>query len=349
VAPSTGEASEQPTPGAPSYGPESAPSGSSSAPEEPEWGAIDEAESEGRTALGVVGILDLVAAALLFAWFVAGGLYGADHGGSFGFNFGHEFNVAETDNFAFGSIGLFAITVLSAAAGILCRGRVGWVRQVGRGVTVALATFGLAHLVRFMQFQLTIHTRLGWGGFPQLVFLLALFALTFAGIIAAARPVGNALRTKGLEEGQLPWLAAFLGLTALLCVTLFFPVFHGALDPNSGERLGAYFTHHYLVGVFILVLYLFVPAVAVLSSDRVFEGSLLGTWSLCLVVDALAAVFTRDAFSSGKLTWSLTLRLAVSLALFALAVVRIITTPRAEWAGTEESAYYPEPSTSYTG
>jgi hypothetical protein len=297
----------------------------------------------------VVGILDLVAAALLFAWFVAGGLYGADHGGSFGFNFGHEFNVAETDNFAFGSIALFAITVLSAAAGILCRGRLAWVRQIGRGLTVALATFGLIHLVRFMQFQLSIHTRLGWGGFPQLVFLLALFALTFAGIIAAARPVGNALRTRGLKEGQLPWLAGFLGLTALLVVTLFFPLFHGALDPNTGERLGAYFTHHYLAGAFTLVLYLFVPTVAVLSSDRVFEGSLLGTWSLCLVVDALAAVFTRDAFSSGKLTWALTLRLAVSLALFALSMVRILTTPRAERVEGQEAAYYAEPSTSYTG
>lgn len=286
-------------------------------------------EDRGRGALVAAAVLDLVAGALLFAWFVAGGLYGAGRGGGFAFNFGHQFNVAHTDNFFFGSLGLFTVLVLSVVAGILCLQGNARVGQVGRGLTVALATFGLALLVRFMQFELSVHSRVGWGGFGQLVFLFGLFALTFAGISAAAGPVSDALRTTTVEDGRLPWLAGAFLLTGLLCLTLFFPLFHGALDPNTGERLGGYFTHHYLAGSFILVLYLFVPALALLSSDTTFGWSLLGGWSLCLVVDALASVFTRDAFSSGALAWNLELRLAVSLALFVLAVAGALTTSAA--------------------
>lgn len=308
----------------------------------------DEGEDEDwrRPTLVAAGILDIVAGALLFTWYVAGGLYGAGRGAGFGFNFGHEFNVAHTDNFFFGSVALFAVAVLAVVAGILCRSP--RAHRVGRGLTVALGTFGLATLVRFMQFQLSIHTRAGWGGFAQLVFLIGLFALTFAGLVAAARPVGEALRTTDLSDGRLGWLAVFFGLTALLCVTLFFPLFHRAVDPNTGGHLGPYFQHHYLAGTFILLLYLFVPTLALINPDRIFEPALLGGWSLCLAVDAIAGVVTRDAFSSGALTWTLALRLAVSLALLALVVIRIISAPRKGEQGRAAS-YYPQPSTSYTG
>ncbi|MBO0893634.1 MAG: hypothetical protein J2O39_04590, partial [Acidimicrobiales bacterium] len=106
---------------------------------------VEEAEEgRGRPALVAAAVLDLVAGALLFAWFVAGGLYGAGRGAGFGFNFGHEFNVAQTDNFGFGSIGLFAVAVLCVVAGILCLERSPRVHQLGRGLTVAMGTFGLA-------------------------------------------------------------------------------------------------------------------------------------------------------------------------------------------------------------
>jgi hypothetical protein len=65
----------------------------------------------------------------------------------------------------------------------------------------------------------------------------------------------------------------------------------------------------------------------------------------------VAAVLTRDAFSSGALTWALALRLAVSVALLALVVVRIITAPRpgAEEEEDRAGGLHPEPSASYTG
>lgn len=308
-----------------------------------------EDEQAGRPALVAAGVLDLVGGALLFAWFVAGGLYGAGRGAGFGFNFAHEFNVAHIDNFGIGSVGLFTVAVLSVVAGILCLQRSFGAHQVGQGLTVAMATFGLATLVRFMQFQLSIHTRAGWGGFAQLVFLIGLFALTFAGLVAAARPVWEALHATELEEGRLAWLSVFFALTAVLCITLFFPLFHRAVDPNTGGHLGAYFTHHYLSGTFILVLYLLVPTLALLSWDHAFEWGLLGGWSLCLVIDAAAAVITRDAFSSGALTWALALRLAVSAALLALVVVRILTAPRPGAEEERATDVYPEPSTTYTG